>query len=57
MSQNDYIYYRQRAETELDQAHHASNAQVAKIHNELARAYLERAGSSVGEAPAGREAG
>ena len=39
MSSEDADYYRQRAQAEREQARSAANANVAEIHDELARLY------------------
>ena len=47
MSQHDRIYFAQRAAEEEEQAQAATDAEAAKAHRKLQRAYLERA--SVGD--------
>lgn len=39
MSSNDVAYYRERARAERDRAKTSSSADVAEIHEELARLY------------------
>lgn len=39
MSSDDLTYYRQRAEIERERAKSASRADIAEIHEELARLY------------------
>ena len=39
---NDDAYFHQRAETELAQARHATNAAAAAAHYQLAEAYLAK---------------
>ena len=57
MFNDDDAYFRQRAESELDHARQASSEQVVKIHQQFAKAYLDRAASIREETPADREAG
>jgi hypothetical protein len=49
MDSNDRIYFARRAAEEQELAIAASDPGVAKAHQEMQRAYLERA--SVGERP------
>lgn len=49
MSQEDRIYFAQRAAEEQERAQAASDPHVADTHRRMQRAYLERA--SVGERP------
>lgn len=49
MSQQDRIYFAQRAAEEQDRAVEAADAEAAEAHRKLQRAYLERA--SVGDRP------
>ena len=42
MASNDYDYFQQRAEAELEQAQQATHVKVAKAHYQLAEAYLAR---------------
>ncbi|HKC01852.1 MAG TPA: hypothetical protein VKC17_00935 [Sphingomicrobium sp.] len=49
MDGNDRIYFARRAAEEQELAIAASDPSVAKAHQEMQRAYLERA--SVGERP------
>lgn len=44
MNEDDVTYYRQRAETELEQAQRATQPEVVSAHYRLAEAYLERVG-------------
>lgn len=50
MLEDDVIYYRRRADVELGQARQASCPEVARVHADLANAYLER----IAAAPPGR---
>ena len=50
MSEQDRIYFAQRAAEEQERAQAASDGEAAAAHRKLQRAYLERA--SVGERPA-----
>ncbi|MEO5972602.1 MAG: hypothetical protein ABIP91_04485 [Sphingomicrobium sp.] len=50
MSDQDRIYFAQRAAEEEERAQAATDAAAAAAHRRLQRAYLERA--SVGERPA-----
>lgn len=43
MADDDFAYFRRRAEMELDQAQHGTHPKAVKAHHELAEAYLERA--------------
>ena len=49
MASQDRIYFARRAAEEQELAQAAENADVAKAHRELQRAYLERA--SIGDRP------
>ncbi|MDV5825739.1 MULTISPECIES: hypothetical protein [Sphingobium] len=46
MFEDDLIYYRRRAEAELEQAQRATKPEVVKAHCDLANAYLERVASA-----------
>jgi hypothetical protein len=50
MEHHDRIYFARRAAEEQELAQAASNPEVARAHQKLQRAYLERA--SVGDRPA-----
>jgi hypothetical protein len=49
MSQQDRIYFAQRAAEEQELAQAATDSEAAAAHRKLQRAYLERA--SIGERP------
>ena len=50
MASEDYAYYRQRAEIELEQAQQATNPQVVAAHFQLAEAYLAKLTSEPAQA-------
>ena len=54
MSPNDTKYYPQRAATERDHAKSSERANVAEIHEELARQGAGRASENACEGPRGR---
>ena len=49
MDQKDRVYYARRAAEELELALAATDAEAARAHRDLQRAYLERA--SIGDRP------
>jgi hypothetical protein len=49
MFEDDLVYYRRRAEAELEQAQRATKPQVARAHFDLAKAYLGRIASAAPE--------
>jgi len=45
MSHEDVLYYRQRAEREIEMARHASHPNAARAHSLLAGYYLDMVGN------------
>ena len=46
MPEDDFTYYRRRAEVELEQAQRAEDPAVVKAHYDMASAYLDRVACS-----------
>lgn len=54
MVEDDYLYFRRRAETELDRARKGGDHHAARVHGQLAQAYIERAAALATNAPVAR---
>jgi hypothetical protein len=53
MSQDEFDYYQQRAETQIELALQASDQRVVQAHYDLASAYLDRIHGDDPKAPPG----
>lgn len=51
MLEDDYLYFRRRAEAEFDRARKGGDHHAVRVHRQLAQAYLERAAALATNAP------